>query len=484
MALPNSPEGRQFITQESPLYVAHSCSVQSRSAPGAFEEVAMAIQIMTTMCGLSAMLILSGCSIAMALHGNKEPNFEHITVGVPKEEIDFEFNQPGTSKDLGDGKSEVTYKYEMGNSPNPARATVYGYIDLATIGLAEPILTFIEWLQGHDEETRIVYGPDNKALEVLGYTSPPISAQMKVAQEEQDKFIRKRPAPTSSDQTRTPLPPSALTVSPSPQPSDVDVLPVTHMHARKNAHAVVVGLERYRNELPRASYAEQDARVVARYLSGTMGFEEANVVLLLNDRATKGDMEKYFETWLPNRVESEDTVFVYFSGHGAPNAKTGEAYLVPYDGDPLYLDNTGYRLSRLYQSLSNLPAKEVVVIVDSCFSGAGGRSVLAQGLRPIITEMKSPLLENGKTVALVASSGQQVSSTYEQKAHGLMTYFFLKGLQGEADTNKDGKIDITELFDYLRPQVERVARRDFNNEQTPLLLGNTDVLARGLYLTQ
>jgi len=215
-----------------------------------------------------------------------------------------------------------------------------------------------------------------------------------------------------------------------------------------------------------------------------MGFEEANVVLLLNDRATKGDMEKYFETWLPNRVESEDTVFVYFSGHGAPNAKTGEAYLVPYDGDPLYLDNTGYRLSRLYQSLSNLPAKEVVVILDSCFSGAGGRSVLAQGLRPIVTEMKSPLLENGKTVALVASSGQQVSSTYEQKAHGLMTYFFLKGLQGEADTNKDGKIDITELFDYLRPQVERVARRDFNNEQTPLLLGNTDVLARGLYLTQ
>jgi hypothetical protein len=32
------------------------------------------------------MLILSGCSIAMALHGNKEPNFEHIKVGAPKEE--------------------------------------------------------------------------------------------------------------------------------------------------------------------------------------------------------------------------------------------------------------------------------------------------------------------------------------------------------------------------------------------------------------
>ena len=444
----------------------------------------MAMKIMTTICGLYAMLILSGCSIAMALHGNKEPNFEHIKVGVPKKEIEFEFNQPGTVKDLGDGKTEVTYKYEMGNSPNPGRASMYGYADLVLIGIPEPIFTLIELFQGHDEETRIAYGPDNKALQVLGYTPPPLSAEIKVAQEEQEKYISKRPVSMPSDQQITNTSPFSLNVSPPLQTSDVDILPLTKTSLRKNAHAVVIGLERYRDELPRASHAEQDARVVARYLSGTMGYDESNIALLVNDRATKSDMEKYFETWLPNRVESEDTVFVYFSGHGAPNAKTGEAYLVPYDGDPVFLDNTGYPLSRLYQSLANLPAKEVVVVLDSCFSGAGGRSVIAKGMRPIITEMKSPLLGKGKTIVLSASSGQQVSSTYEQKAHGLMTYFFLKGLQGEADTNKDGKIDIAELFEYLRPQVERVARRNFNNEQTPLLLGNTDVLARGVYLQQ
>lgn len=443
----------------------------------------MATKIITTIWGLYAVVILSGCSIAMALHGNKEPNFDHIKVGATKEEIDFEFNTPGTSKDLGDGKAEVTYKYEMGNSPNPARAGVYFYAYLTIIGiLGEPIYSLIELRQGHDEETRIVYGPDSKALEVLGYTPPPISAAMVTAQAEQDKYIYKRPVIMSSDHQKTNTPPTSLNVSPPLQPSDVDVLPITKAGTRKNAHAVVIGLERYRNELPQAIYAEQDARVVVRYLSGTMGYEEANVALLLNDRATKSDMEKYFETWLPNRVESDDTVFVYFSGHGAPNAKTGEAYLVPYDGDPVFLNNTGYPLSRLYQSLAALPAKEVIVVLDSCFSGAGGRSVIAKGMRPIITEIKSPLLGKGKTIVLAASSGQQVSSTYEQKAHGLMTYFFLKGLQGAADTNKDGKIDIAELFKYLRPQVERVARRDFNNEQTPLLLGDTDMLERGVYL--
>ena len=49
----------------------------------------MTLRILTTVCGLYAMLILSGCSIAMALSGKKEPDFEHIKVGATKEEMTF-----------------------------------------------------------------------------------------------------------------------------------------------------------------------------------------------------------------------------------------------------------------------------------------------------------------------------------------------------------------------------------------------------------
>jgi len=270
---------------------------------------------------------------------------------------------------------------------------------------------------------------------------------------------------------------------PAIPPSDVDMPPVLSAR-KKNAHAIVIGLESYRNDLPRADYAEKDAKVVAQYLSRSMGFEEENVAVLLNDRASKSDLEKYFETWLPNRVEKDDTVFIYYSGHGAPNAKTGEAFLVPYDGDPLFLDNTGYSLNRLYQHLAQLPAKEVVVVLDSCFSGSGGRSVIAKGMRPIITEVRNPVLAQGKTIVIAASTGQQTSSTYDQKTHGLLTYFFLKGLHGEGDTDKNGKIEIGELFEYLRPQVERIARRQYNNEQTPQLLGSTALMTSGITLVE
>jgi len=277
---------------------------------------------------------------------------------------------------------------------------------------------------------------------------------------------------------------TARVSKPSATQSDVDRVTITRASTKKNAYAVVIGIESYRDNLPKADFAANDAKLMGEYLTKVLGYPEENVVVRLNANATRNDFEKYVESWLPNHVEKDGSVFIYFSGHGAPNPKTGESYLVPYDGDPTFIDKTGYPLSRLYQHLSDLPAKEVVVVLDSCFSGAGGRSVIAQGMRPIVTELKSPLLAKGKTVVLSASTGQQVSSTYGAKFHGLLTYFFLKGLQGEGDTNKDGSIELKELFDYLSPQVARVARREFNNEQTPQLLGSSELLTRGVRLLE
>ncbi|MBI4401077.1 MAG: caspase family protein [Nitrospirae bacterium] len=267
-------------------------------------------------------------------------------------------------------------------------------------------------------------------------------------------------------------------------PSDVDSPPTGEVAPKKNTYALVIGVEKYREKLQRADFAAHDARLMGEYLTKVLGYPEENVVVLLNDRATRTDLEKYVESWLPNHVEQDGFVFVYFSGHGAPNPKTGDAYLVPYDGDPSFVDRTGYPLKRLYESLGKLPAKDVVVMLDACFSGAGGRSVIAQGTRPMVLSVENPILASGKTVVLAASAGDQVSSTYQQKSHGLLTYFFLKGLQGEADRNRDGTIELTELFEYVKPQVQRVARREFNNDQTPQLVGSPEMLQKGVRLIE
>ncbi|MBI5885925.1 MAG: caspase family protein [Deltaproteobacteria bacterium] len=274
--------------------------------------------------------------------------------------------------------------------------------------------------------------------------------------------------------------PSAQAIAKNLPVSDVDELPVVRARQNKNAYAVVIGIEQYRQNLPKADYAVHDAQVVAEYLTKVMGYPEENVVTLLDDKASMSDLAKYFEKWLLNNVEKDGTVFVYYSGHGAPNPNTGDAYLVPFDGDPAFIDQTGYSLKRLYESLGKLPARDIVVALDSCFSGAGGRSVIARGARPLVMNLETPRNQSRNMAIISASSGDQISSTYDEKGHGLFTYFLLKGLKGEADASGKGQIDIGGLFNYVKPNVERVARKVYNNEQSPQLIAPDELMKERL----
>lgn len=251
---------------------------------------------------------------------------------------------------------------------------------------------------------------------------------------------------------------AARPAAPPAQRSDVEELP--RQAPARAAHAVVVGVENYREGLPRADFAASDARLAAEYFKRVLGVPAENVALLVDDRATNTDLQKHFERWLPNRVKPGDEVFVYFSGHGSPDPRSGESYLVPYDGDPTYLDQTGYPVKKLYDQLAKLPAKRVLVAMDSCFSGAGGRSVLAKGARPLVTAVAAAALPANLTV-ISASAGDQISNSYQEKGHGLFTYFFLKGLK------ERGGSDLRAVYGYLKPEVARVAREQYNADQDP-----------------
>ena len=244
--------------------------------------------------------------------------------------------------------------------------------------------------------------------------------------------------------------------------SDIDEVPTAKLAPRKG-HAIVIGVERYRGQLPDADFAAEDAKLVGKYLTQALGYSKENVAVLTNEGAARTDLEKYLERWLPNRVEPGDPVFVYFSGHGSPNPATGDAYLVPYDGDPAYLEQTAYPLERLYRALAKLPTKDVTVVLDSCFSGAGGRSVIAKGARPLVSVHADAGIPESITV-LSASAGNQISQSYQAKGHGLFTYFFLKGVGQQAG---GAYLDMRKVYDFAAPAVARVARQEFNSEQEP-----------------
>ena len=275
------------------------------------------------------------------------------------------------------------------------------------------------------------------------------------------------PLPVKMGQAAGPLRALVIKGRPAaPEAVDVDQPPAARTPQDPQAFAVVVGLEKYR-DVGGVEYAARDAQAVYSYLTESMGFKTENVVLLKDERAGRSDLSTYLGPWLSDRASrGKSRVFIYYSGHGTVDPKSGETYLVPYDGDPAYPETKGFSLKELYASLGRLPGAEVVVALDSCFSGSGGRSLRQPGIRPLVPVKAAPIPEN--VVVLSASGGDQVSASHPQARHGLMTYFLLRGLGGEAAADRDGKVTTLALYRYLAPAVETEARRQ-HVEQSPRL---------------
>ena len=248
---------------------------------------------------------------------------------------------------------------------------------------------------------------------------------------------------------------------------NVDEPPVSKTKLDPDAYAVVIGIEKYRQDgIPAVDYASRDAKTVYSYLTRSMGFDAKNVVLLTDEHATRTDFEKNLGKWLQNRVSEKSHVFVYYAGHGAPNPVSGEGYLMPYEADPNYVEETAYPVAKLYAALGKLPTKDVTVVLDACFSGQGGRSLIAKGARPLVN-VKTAKAE-GNTVVLAAASASQISAADPERRHGLLTESLLEALHGAADAGGDGQITAEEIYAYVRPAVERAARLQ-NIEQTPTM---------------
>jgi len=250
------------------------------------------------------------------------------------------------------------------------------------------------------------------------------------------------------------------TVAQKPQSTEPQQPPAPAINAPAddNAVAVVIGIEKYQS-LPAADYVSTDAARVRDYLR-SMGYQERNIEFLSNERATFSRIRRAFESWLPNRVNPQSRVTVYYAGHGAPDPQSGAAYIVPYDGDPSYLKDTGYPLKQLYERLETLPAKQVIVLIDACFSGAGGRGALAAGARSLVRVEKTAI-RGDRLAVLTSTQGTQISTSSPEKKQGIFTYYLLEALQ-------QGKRDLLSAYAYLKPRVEDEAKR-LNVEQSPLL---------------
>lgn len=249
--------------------------------------------------------------------------------------------------------------------------------------------------------------------------------------------------------------------------------PIRTSAQNPDAVAVVVGIQDYEHrDVPDVEFAINDAEAVRRVLQQTLGYSESRILFLTNGQASIGRLKPLFRQQLPARViPGRSDVFIYYSGHGAPNVARNEGYLIPWDYDPQYVPtpDSAYSLKELYADLTNLRARSVTVILEACFSGqtdSDKSPTLIKDASPLTIRIENPTGMLPNDVVVSASGSSEIATWYNERQHGLMTYFWLRAMRGEAG-DPQGRLTPELLREYLQANVPRVAQQLRGRPQKP-----------------
>ncbi len=268
-------------------------------------------------------------------------------------------------------------------------------------------------------------------------------------------------------QTPPVTPPVTPPATPQQQGSDtrdlktIDLTKKTVPVNIPRSYALVIGIAKYKN-LPagaQLAYPNRDAESVYTTLISADGgqFPAENVHKLIDDKATIENIRHEIEVWLPSVTKPDDRVLIYFAGHGFVSDGTG--YLATYDVDLHNIGKTAYPMDELGKEIgTNIKGKWKVLITDSCHSGA----ITPEADR---AKVNSSLLDLQKSLfSLTASRDREQSFESENwgGGHGIFTYYVVKGLEGEADTDGDGVVSADELSEYVHTNVRLATQAQQN----------------------
>jgi len=245
------------------------------------------------------------------------------------------------------------------------------------------------------------------------------------------------------------------------------------MEKVKNKVALIIGIENY-SQSPDATFANLDAKYFYEYASKGFGIKKENIKLLIDNDATLIKSIGVLSKWLPSRVKAEETdLIIFFAGHGLASNDGKDLFLLSQDSDPDLLARTALSRTELFKEIIKLNPKSVTMFLDTCYSGVSRdeKTLLASArpVRIIADEQDTP---NNFTI-FSASQLDQISSGLKDAKHGIFSYYLMKGLEGNADANKDKDITNGELLAYMDQKVAQKAS-ELGRQQNPSLAGDPD----------
>lgn len=235
-------------------------------------------------------------------------------------------------------------------------------------------------------------------------------------------------------------------------------------------HALVIGVQEFRNPKLQLKYAVADANLFATTLrSGASGlFEQVKITLLTSREATSRDalisaLQGY------QTLNPDDLFILYIASHGTVDE--GEYFLITSNVGALStqrLKSDALSQVQLKELVANIPSTKKLIVIDTCNAGQLGQAMqvalLTRGMSED-TAMKVLSRAVGSTILSASTSVQEALEGYQ--GHGLFTWALVQGLQGKADKGKTGYIRTTDLAAYVEHEVPDLAEKIFKRAQFP-----------------
>lgn len=268
-------------------------------------------------------------------------------------------------------------------------------------------------------------------------------------------------------------------------------------------HALVIGVGTYQHasnyDVPQTA---ADAALVAGILRDPQlcGYPADHVTVLREQEATRERILAELER-LATTVQKEDTLFLFYSGHGMKgNAKEKEQeqesyYLTTYDSridDGKVVVGTGVRAKELLELLKAIPASRALLVFNACHAGAVAPTSLGEPQAEAPAALGETLPEALSNALLNAGEGRSIITACREKQQSwfsraesttLFGQALADTLQGKDIEPRHGYISVFDCYDALHMMVSNAVRRRWGGVQEPELTISkaVGVMALALY---
>jgi WD40 repeat protein len=249
-----------------------------------------------------------------------------------------------------------------------------------------------------------------------------------------------------------------------------DITASFSINTKPSIHALVIGIDLFKNPNLELKYPVADAELFAETLGKSAAglFERVNIrKLTTKEETTSANIKK--ELAALKSLNSEDVFIFYVASHGTVD--DGEYFLITSNvgstrTEKLKTDALSQR--DLKELIANIPATKKLIVIDTCNAEALGDAMqvamMTRGMSEN-TAMKILSRAVGTTILSASTSVQEALEGYE--GHGVFTWVLTEGLRGKADKGKSGFVKTTELADYVDTEVPLLAEKVFKRAQYP-----------------